>query len=77
MVPTVLRIGGVRVVVYFNDHPPAHVHVLGRGWVVVVNLFGPSVREVINYGEREAREALQLVVEHRIKLLEAWRQIHG
>jgi hypothetical protein len=27
--PTVLRVGGLRVVIYPNDHPPAHVHVLG------------------------------------------------
>jgi hypothetical protein len=34
--PTVLRIGGLRVVIYPNDHPPAHVHVLGPGWLVVI-----------------------------------------
>jgi len=43
--PTVLRAGGLRVVIYPNDHPPAHVHVIGPGWVVVINLFGPKVRE--------------------------------
>jgi hypothetical protein len=29
--PTVLRIGGLRVVIYPNDHRPAHVHVIGNG----------------------------------------------
>jgi hypothetical protein len=38
--PTVLRVGGLRVVIYPNDHPPAHVHVLGPGWLVVIHLFG-------------------------------------
>jgi hypothetical protein len=75
--PTVLRAGRLRVVVHHNDHPPAHVHVLGPGWAVLINLLGPSVREVINCGEREAREALRLIVEHRNELLEAWRRIHG
>lgn len=28
--PTVLRIDGLRVVIYPNDHRPAHVHVIGR-----------------------------------------------
>jgi Domain of unknown function (DUF4160) len=37
-VPTVMHINGLRVVIYPNDHPPAHVHVLGPGWVVVTNL---------------------------------------
>ena len=41
--PTVLRVGGLRVVIYPNDHPLAHVHVLGPGWLMVINLFGPKV----------------------------------
>ena len=74
--PTVLRSGGLRVVVYPNDHIPAHVHIIGPGWVVVINLNGPSVREAINANEREVRRALQLVVAHRYELMEAWRRIH-
>lgn len=27
--PTIFRIGAVRVVIYPNDHRPAHVHVVG------------------------------------------------
>ena len=27
--PTVLRLGGLRVVIYPNDHSPPHVHVIG------------------------------------------------
>jgi hypothetical protein len=29
LVPTVLRFDGFRVVIYPNDHRPAHVHVIG------------------------------------------------
>jgi hypothetical protein len=62
--PTVLRIGGLRVVIYPNDHPPAHVQLLGPGWLVVINLIGPKVREVINCSEREARRVLRLIEDH-------------
>ncbi len=76
--PTVLRVGGMRFVVYPNDHLPAHVHVLGPGWIVVVNLQGPKVREVVGpCTQRDARRVLDLAVEHRAALLEAWRQFHG
>ena len=34
--PTVLRIGGLRVVIYPNDHRPAHVHVIGDGEAVFI-----------------------------------------
>ncbi len=74
--PTVLRIGGWRIAIYPNDHPPAHVHVLGPGWVVVVNLLGPEVREVIGCGEHEARQVLRLVAEHRGVLMDGWRRFH-
>lgn len=76
--PTVLRVGGLRFAVYPNDHPPAHVHVVGPGWAVVVNLHGPEVREAVGAcSEREARRALDLAREHRAALLEGWRRIHG
>ena len=34
--PTVLIIGGWRVVIYPNDHRPAHVHVIGGGCEAVL-----------------------------------------
>ena len=74
--PTILRIEGLRFVIYPNDHPPAHVHVIGPDWEVVINLIGLEVREVINGGEREARRALQFVSKNRLELLVAWRGFH-
>ncbi len=75
--PTVLRLGGLRVVIYLNDHAPAHVHVLGPGWVVVVELIEGKLREIINCSEHEARGVLRSVMEHRDELLDAWRRLHG
>ncbi|MBW4093429.1 MAG: DUF4160 domain-containing protein [Proteobacteria bacterium] len=75
--PTVLRIAGLRVVIYPNDHPPAHVHVLGPGWVVVVDLTGPGVREVIGCDEREARLVLRQIADRRAELMDARRRFHG
>jgi hypothetical protein len=75
--PTILRIDGWRIVVYPNDHPPAHVHVLGPGWVVVVNLLVPAVRDVIGCNESQALKVLRRVSEHRVALLGAWRNMHG
>lgn len=77
--PTVLKIGGWRFVVYPNDHSPAHVHVMGPGWSVVINVAGlVEVREVVGpCTEREARRALAVAEDHRETLLEAWKQIHG
>ena len=76
--PTALRVGGLRFVVYPNDHTRAHIHVRGPGWDVVVTLDGPAVREIVGAcSDREARRILDLVREHQAVLLEAWRRIHG
>ena len=75
--PTVLRIDGLRVVIYPNDHPPAHVHVIGGGWVVVVNLIRLELREAMGCSEPEARRVLRLIADHRDELMSAWRRIHG
>ena len=52
--PTVLRIGGLRVVIWPNDHRPAHVHVKGADGEAVFNLHcpggPPALRE--SYGFR-------------------------
>lgn len=75
--PTVLRIDGLRVVIYPNDHPPAHVHVIDPGWWVVVDLVRQAVREAIGCDEREARRVLRLVAARRETLMDAWRRFHG
>ena len=75
--PTVLRVDGLRIVIYPNDHPPAHVHVHGPGWVVVINIVEPEIRETIGCDEREARRVLRLVADHQAALLDAWRRFHG
>src|SRR6266436_5006272 len=40
--PTVLRLNGLRLIVYPNDHRPAHVHVIGRGCEAVFDLNCPA-----------------------------------
>ena len=50
--PTVLRFRNYDVRIYFRDHPPAHVHVVGPGWVVVINLADMAIREIENLPPR-------------------------
>ncbi len=75
--PTVLRIDGLRVVIYRNDHPPAHVHVLGPGWVVVIDLVRLELREALGCDERVASRVLRLVTSHQEALMDTWRRFHG
>lgn len=80
--PTVLREGNLRIVIYTDDHPPphVHVHVFGDGETKIA-LSGPQnmaeVVRILGADRRESRRALQIVREKRDYLLEKWNGIHG
>ena len=79
--PTVLRIVGLRVVIWPNDHRPAHVHVKGVDGEAVFNLHCPDGPPVLreSYGFRLAdlnriADALAAAIN---ALCGEWRTIHG
>ena len=76
-----LRFDGLRVVIYPNDHRPAHVHVIGRGCEAVFNLNcpdgPPSIRENYGFSRRELENIARVLVEHLKALSQAWKEIHG
>ena len=79
--PTVLRLGGLRVVGYPNDHRPAHVHVLGRGGEAVFELRCPEgpvrLREVYGFSRTDVGRIEAALVAELPALCRAWRKIHG
>ena len=79
--PTVVRFDGLRIVIYPNDHRPAHVHAVGRGYEAVFDLncpVGPvELRENYGFPRREIRHILSVLMDHFDELCRAWEQIHG
>lgn len=75
--PTVLRRGRWTVSIFTRDHPPPHVHVRGSSGDVKVALSPVRVQGIRGLADREAQEAVRLVVDHREHLLACWRRIHG
>jgi hypothetical protein len=79
-VPTVLRIGGLRVVIYPNDHRPAHVHVIGDG-EAVSNLHcpqgPPELRECFGFKRADVSRIATALAEHLAALCKQWSAIHG
>jgi Domain of unknown function (DUF4160) len=72
---------GLRVVVYPNDHRPAHVHVIGRGCEAVFNLNCPAgpveLRENYEFSRREIKHIHAVLANHLMELCQAWENIHG
>jgi hypothetical protein len=77
---TVLRAEGLRVVIFTNDHEPAHVHVFGDG-EAKIDLCGASgVPELVwadGMTRSEVRRALRVVASRQSQLLMRWERIHG
>jgi hypothetical protein len=77
---TVLRVGGLRFMIFVDDHAPAHVHVIGDG-VAKVNLVGTDGNPWIVWSKgmtlAEQRRALAAVSKAQAELLDKWKQIHG
>ena len=79
--PTILRIGHLGVVIYPNDHRPAHVHVIGPERLAIFYLncpIGPvSLRGNDGFSTRELNRIAEVLDQHITKLCAAWKEIHG
>jgi hypothetical protein len=80
-VPTVLRIDGLLVVIYPNDHRPAHVHVIGAGKEALFFLNCPNgppqLRENFRFSRSELNRIQEKLAPHATQLCAAWKEIHG
>jgi uncharacterized protein DUF4160 len=79
--PTVLKFEGLRVVVYPNDHRPAHVHVIGPDAEALFFLSCPTgaIRLRENYGFPLSRlnRIEKVLKKNQEALCRAWENIHG
>lgn len=79
--PTALRFDGLRVVIYPNDHRPAHVHVIGSGGEAVFILHcpdgPPTLREVYGFSRQDVARFEGELAAHLAALCEDWSMIHG
>ncbi len=79
--PVVYRIGGMRVVIWPNDHRPAHVHVIGPNGEAVFNLNCPGgpaeLRESFGFRLREVNEIADALCSAIPALCEEWSKVHG
>jgi Domain of unknown function (DUF4160) len=77
---TIYRGEGLHVVIFVDDHEPAHIHVFGDGQVKI-NLVGPGhLPELVwadNMKRSDIRRAMRIASEHRALFLKRWSEIHG
>jgi hypothetical protein len=80
-VPTVLGWLGFRVVIYPNDHRPAHIHVIGSGCEAVFQLNCPkgpvTLREDYGFSRRDITRIKAMLATEVSGLCRDWERIHG
>ena len=71
---------GLRVVIFLDDHEPAHVHIFGDGHVKI-NLVGaddqPELIFARDMKRSDIRRAMEIVMANQVAFLARWRDIHG
>jgi hypothetical protein len=79
--PTFRRIFGLRVVIYPNDHRPAHVHVVGNGCEAVFKLHcpegPPELRENYGFSRNDLGKIMNKLAPKVAALCSEWGRIHG
>ncbi len=77
---TVFRAYGLHIVIFIDDHRPAHVHVFGDGQAKI-NLLGPGGEPALVWSEdmtkADVRRAMRTVQEQQTVLIQQWERIHG
>jgi len=73
-----LRVNHLRLVVYPNNHPPPHAHVLGPGWELRIALSHPPALMTVGGGAKasEIGAALMAVDAHLGDLRRIWSDLH-
>jgi hypothetical protein len=74
---TVHRAHGLRLIIYTQDHEPAHVHVRGANGEARINLLDGRLMSNFGLSAPDLRRAMVEVTEQRRRLLAARETIHG
>jgi hypothetical protein len=78
--PTILRFDGLKVVIYPNDHPPEHVHVIGSDCEAVFRLHCPEgpveLRESYRFAPRRLRPLAERLSAYLSSLCDEWARLH-
>lgn len=78
---TVMWIGALRVVVYSNDHRPAHVHVIGSNGEAAFWLQcpkgPPKLRQCYGLTRKEVGSIKKALDKNLEELCSRWRKVHG
>jgi hypothetical protein len=69
--PEIKRFGGFKLVMFFQDENPPHVHIMGAGFAAKVRISNGDVLAGVAPA-RVLREARRWIQQHRTELASLW-----
>lgn len=79
--PTLFRVGTYRIVIFLNDHSPAHVHVIGAGGFAKVQLgekpTDVALVETMGIPKASLRRIVGEIMARHSACQDGWRMHHG
>jgi hypothetical protein len=73
--PTVADFGGYKIVIYFDDHNPPHVHVIAADFEGLVSIADGAIIAG-QIPPKFRRAALDWIAANRVRLMEKWIECH-
>lgn len=74
--PTIFAIGPFKIIINTADHRPAHVHCVGPGVSIVVEIVGQRIIKNKGVSPKDLRRLTEFIKENEEVLMNEWRHYH-
>lgn len=74
--PTIFVIGPFKIIINTKDHRPAHVHCVGPGIVVIIEIVTSEVIRNKGVSAKDVKLLQKFIEENKEVLMNEWRHYH-
>ena len=76
IMPTIFVIGPFKIIINTKDHRPAHVHCVGPGIFVIIEIATQEVIRNKGVSQKDIKRLQLFIEENRDVLMNEWRHYH-
>ena len=76
IIPTIFIIGSFKIIINTKDHRPAHVHCVGPGIFVIIEIATQEVIRNKNVSSKDIKRLQIIIEENKDVLMNEWRHYH-
>ncbi|HMB01791.1 MAG TPA: DUF4160 domain-containing protein [Spirochaetota bacterium] len=74
--PVFLRTSNLKFAIRTNDHPPAHVHVLGPDAEAKIDLKSLDIISAAGFSKKDITRIISFLKDKKDILIKAWEEYH-